>query len=222
MPDGTVFATGAKHQGETAAHTAIYTPASNSWKAGPDFPYGDEAGDEFASLLPNGHALVEANSGILYEFDGSALTAENVNVGGSAPLLVLPSGGVLIAGTEIYTGKGTYDSSWQPVITDCPATVKRGSTYTISGMQFNGLSQANAFGDELETSTNFPLVRITNDRTGDVFYARTHDHSSMAVATGSLTVSTHFDVPANAEAGASSLVVVANGIPSEPASVTVQ
>jgi len=61
-----------------------------------------------------------------------------------------------------------------------------------------GLSQANAFGDELETSTNYPLVRIRNGGTGDVFYARTHDHSSMAVATGSQTVSTNFDVPASA------------------------
>jgi hypothetical protein len=222
MPNGTVFATGATHQGETTAHTAIYSPAGNSWTAGPDFPNGDQAGDEFASLLPNGHALVEANGGTLYEFDGSNLTAEPVNVGGTAPLLLLPSGNVLVAGFEIYASNGTYQAAWQPVITDVPATVIRGSTYTISGTQFNGLSQANAFGDELETSTNYPLVRITNKRTHDVFYARTHDHSSMAVATGSQTVSTKFDVPASAQTGASSLVVVANGIPSEPVSVTVQ
>lgn len=222
MPDGTVFATGALHQGESTAHTAVYTPATNSWTAGPDFPGGDQAGDEWGALLPSGHALVEGNSGRLYEFDGSTLIAESVNVGGSAPLLLLPSGNVLVAGAEIYTGAGTYQRAWQPVITSCPASIARGSTYTISGRQFNGLSQANAFGDELETSTNYPLARITNDTTKHVFYARTHDHSSMGVATGSQTVSTHFDVPANAEPGASALVVVANGIPSRPVSVTVQ
>jgi hypothetical protein len=43
----------------------------------------------------------------------------------------------------------------------------------------------------------------------------------MGVATGSTLVSTLFDVPANTETGASSLVVVANGIASSPASVTV-
>jgi hypothetical protein len=99
--------------------------------------------------------------------------------------------------------------------------VKRGSTYQISGTQFNGLSQAAAFGDEFETSTNYPLVQITNSSTKDVFYARTHDHSTMGVATGNKTVSTSFDVPNGAETGASTLVVIANGIPSAPASITV-
>jgi hypothetical protein len=65
------------------------------------------------------------------------------------------------------------------------------------------------------------LVRITNKSTGHVFYARTHNHSTMAVATGTKIVSTSFDVPAGTETGASSLVVVANGIPSPPVSITV-
>jgi hypothetical protein len=221
MPDGTVFATGAMHQGERVAHTAIYTPGSNSWAAGPDFPNGDDAGDEFAALLPNGHALVEGTSGTLYEFDSHTLTAEPVNAGG-ATLMLLPSGSVLVGGFEIYTSKGTWQARWQPTIASYPATVARGSTYTISGTQFNGLSQANAFGDELETSTNYPLVRITNNATGDVFYARTHDHSSMGVATGSAAVSTKFDVSPGIQTGASSLVVVANGIPSDAVSITVK
>jgi hypothetical protein len=99
--------------------------------------------------------------------------------------------------------------------------VKRGSTYKISGTQFNGLSQAAAFGDEFETSTNYPLVRIKNNATGHVFYARTHNHSTMAVATGSKIVSTHFDVSSTMETGASTLEVVANGIASIPVSITV-
>jgi len=65
------------------------------------------------------------------------------------------------------------------------------------------------------------LVRITNNATGHVFYSRTHDHTSMAVASGAL-VSTHFDVPATEERGPSQLVVVANGIPSAPVAVTVE
>jgi hypothetical protein len=43
----------------------------------------------------------------------------------------------------------------------------------------------------------------------------------MAVATGNARVSTRFDVPSTAETGASTLVVVANGIPSKPVSITV-
>ena len=76
-------------------------------------------------------------------------------------------------------------------------------------------------GDELNAATNYPLVRITNVASSHVVYARTHGHSSMGVATGSTIVSTQFDVPSTAESGASTLVVVANGIASLPLSVTV-
>ncbi len=71
-------------------------------------------------------------------------------------------------------------------------------------------------------ATNYPLVRITNNATGHVFYARTHDHSTMAIATGNALVFTTFDVPAAAETGASSIQVVANGIASKPKPITVQ
>ena len=79
-----------------------------------------------------------------------------------------------------------------------------------------------AYGDENQNATNYPLVRITNKATGDVFYARTHDHSTMAVATGSLPVSTNFDVPSTMETGTSTLVVVANGIASNPVTVKIK
>ena len=82
-------------------------------------------------------------------------------------------------------------------------------------------SQGAAYGDDAQSATNHPLVRITNLATGHVFYSRTPDHSSMAVAYGGL-VSTHFDVPFSQEKGASTLVVVANGIPSAPVAVTVK
>jgi hypothetical protein len=70
-------------------------------------------------------------------------------------------------------------------------------------------------------ASNYPLVRITNTATGNVVYCKTHNHSTMGVATGSEKVSTAFDIPAGIETGASTLEVVANGIPSNPVSVTV-
>src|SRR4029077_18054727 len=99
-------------------------------------------------------------------------------------------------------------------------TAWRARKYRISVTHCNGLSQANAFGDEDETQTNYPLVRITNTASGHVFYARTHDHSTMGVATGAAIGSTHFDVSATTETGAATLEVVANGIPSAPVAVT--
>jgi hypothetical protein len=221
-PDGTVFATGATHMGASAGHTAVYQPgqdgAPGTWTAGPDFPNGDSAGDSFAALLPNGRPLVLGNSGTLYEFDGKKLIPGPVAFGS---LLVLPTGQVIVSGSEVYTSSGKAKAAWAPKITAFPASVTRGSTYKISGKQFNGLSQANAFGDEDETATNYPLVRITNQASGHVFYAKTHDHSTMGVATGKATVFTNFDVPSGMETGASSLVVVANGIPSKAVSITV-
>jgi hypothetical protein len=65
-------------------------------------------------------------------------------------------------------------------------------------------------------------VRITNGATGHVFYAHTHGHSTMGVATGGPERFQSFDVPPGAEVGASTLVVVANGIASSPVTVIVQ
>lgn len=161
------------------------------------------------------------NSGALYDWDGTNLKVDPVS--GVAPILMLPTGQAIVIGNdvEVYNPAGTYKASWAPRITKFPATVTRGSTHKISGKQFNGLSQAAAFGDEFETATNYPLVRITNKSSGHVFYAKTHDHSTMGVATGKATVSTNFDVPAGMETGASTLEVVANGIPSKAVNITV-
>jgi len=115
----------------------------------------------------------------------------------------------------------TYQANWAPTISNVPNTLVSGSTYTITGYQFNGLTQASAYGDESQNATGYPLVRITNTASGHVFYARTHDHSTMAIATGNTLVSTSFDVPANIEAGPSTLQVVANGIPSASVAVNV-
>src|SRR5262249_41011677 len=221
LADGRVFCTGSYSQAGPG-HTAIYTPSTGTWAVGPDFPNGDDAGDDFAVLLPNGHALVEGSSGRLYEFDGTHLRP---TLSAPGALMVLPTGEVLVSnGTQakVYTpANTTFRQSWAPRIRQFPATVVRGSTYPISGQQFNGLSQAASFGDELETATNYPLVRITNKATGHVFYARTHGHSTMGVATGETEVSTNFDVPTAVENGSSSLEVVANGIASDPVTITV-
>jgi hypothetical protein len=217
-PDGSVFATGSIPKGQNTAHTAIYK--NGTWTAGPDVPNHDDIGDNFGVLLPNGHVLFEGASGSLYEFDGTSITVEHLNAAGGN-LMLLPTGEVLVGGGQVYRSSGTYDPSWTPTITKSPSAVTRGTTFKITGTQFNGLSQGNSFGDELQTFTNYPLVRITNTASGHVFYARTHDHSTMGVATGAAKVWTHVDVPTGMETGASTMVVVANGIPSPPVNVTV-
>ncbi len=223
-PDRTVFCTGASDETPaTLAHTAIYDPDSGQWTEGPDFLPGDDADDASAVLLPNGNVLVSAESGVLYEFDGTSVVPTISGHGGL--LIPLPTGQVLISGraVEIYTPDPTPapDPAWAPTISGAPSRIAPGGHYAITGTQFNGLSQAEALGDELQAPTNYPLVRIVHRASGHVAYAHTHDHSSMGVATGSLVVSTTFDVPAQIDVGASDLYVVANGISSAPMPVAV-
>ena len=219
-PDGTVFVTGSLAKSATTGHTSVYHPSTKKWVVGPDFPGGDNAGDSSAVLLPSGNVLVLGNSGQLYEFNGTTLKPA---LSGYSPILILPTGQALVIGNSVgvYNSTGTVQAAWRPVITTAPTSVTHGMTYSISGKQFNGLSQAAAFGDEDETATNYPLVRITNNGSKHVFYAKTHDHTSMGVATGNLIVTTNFDVPSGIETGLSTLVVVSNGIASVPVNVTV-
>jgi len=233
-PDGTVFATGATE------HTAIYNASTGTWTVGPDFPSSAEGqlniDDGPASLLPNGNVLCDTspNGGppsYFFEFDGTNLNEvagpPNAPFDGSfyGRMLVLPTGQILFtdgsSDVEIYTSSGSYNPRWAPRIQSAPSTISHGDSYVISGHYFNGFSQGAAYGDDAQSATNYPLVRITNRATGHVFYSRTHDHSSMAVAFGGI-VSTYFDVPDDQELGISDLVVVANGIPSSPVTVNVQ
>jgi hypothetical protein len=123
---------------------------------------------------------------------------------------------------ELYTSTGAPNPSWAPAITKVPKTLMHGKSYVLSDTQLNGLSQGAAYGDDAQMASKYPLIRITNNATGHVFYARTYNHSSMAVAIGSAIVKTHFALPAGVELGASQLQVVANGIPSDPVTVTIK
>lgn len=218
-PDGSVFATGAIHQGDSRAHTSIYRPGRTAddpgtWTPGPDFAINDSADDNFAALLTNGNVLVQGTSGRLYEFDGINFTPGPFSGGG--PLLPLPTGEVLVGSSYIYTpANQNYDPAWAPHLYMGNGTIlQRGKTYAIPGQRFNGMSQAAAFGDEFQTATNYPLVRITMQATHHVFYARTHDHSTMGVQTGANLTGTHVDIPTGMESGSATFELVANGIPS--------
>ena len=106
LADGRVFCTGS-YSTTGPGHTAIYSPSTATWAVGPDFPNGDNAGDSFAALLPNGNALVEADSGNLYEFDGTNL---NPTLSAFGALMVLPTGQVLVSNgtfTQVYTPANT-------------------------------------------------------------------------------------------------------------------
>jgi hypothetical protein len=201
--------------------------------------------DAPAALLPNGNILFAAapsnwpasNSFLsgthFFELNYSDNTIAQVTDAANAAslasynfnFLLLPTGEVLVVQfgsvVQIYTPSNqNYQASWQPVVQSVPTTLRAGGTYAASGTQFSALSFGASYGDDYQSSTNFPLVRIVNNATQHVFYARTFNHSTRSVAPN-MAGSTNFKVPANIELGASTLYVVANGIPSAGTPVTI-
>ncbi len=248
LPDGRAFFVGA-NAGRTALYTAGATPtATGSWAAGPTIPM--QQGDTFplgskdgpGALLPGGKVLftagpIDGTAGNFlapsrfFEFDGTSLARVTDPPNADCPtyqgrLLPLPNGQVLWAREDkdemyAYTNTEAPQDAWRPVIDTCPRVLVPGASIRLSGRQFNGLSQAQGYGDDYAASTNYPLVRVRHLRTGAVRYCRTSGHSSMGVATGAATVSTLVDVPADLALGLSVIEVVANGIPSDPCRVNV-
>jgi Kelch motif len=237
-PNGSVVAFGA------SGHTATYWRSGNptqagTWEPGPDFPIVGgvqlNSADGPAAILPDGTILVAGGPGYtkkpatFYEYDGTKFTPEPSTLNSkntstfSGRMLVLPTGQILYTDgsndAEIYTATGTSTASWAPTITSFPSKITNKTAYSITGTQFNGLTQGAAYGDDAQMATNFPLVRVTSGK--NVYYCRTYGHSTMAVATEKEPVSTHF-VCTNIPKGAATLQVVANGIPSAAVKVAIQ
>ncbi len=242
LPNGTVFAIGA------SGNTAIYTPGAagvaGTWSNGPTlvdthnntlFPM-----DAPGVLLTDGQVLLTASPTPPCSYPGpttfflydpatnkATITTGPSNNGGACftgRFLLLPSGEVLFSnqsGTvSILPSAGGAQAAWAPTITNCPTSLILGHTYQIFGTQFNGLSQACSYGDDAQMATNYPIVRL-QDTHGNVYYLRTANHSTMAVATGTAQVSTFVSVPTNVPPGSYDLFVVANGIASASFPVTV-
>jgi hypothetical protein len=244
-PDGTVFYAGSDTCQLSAGpppvfangNTAIYNSYTGTWTPDPPFTGGNNIADGPASLEINGKVLMMASPGYgdppstFFEWDGKNLYVvpgtPNASIDGSyfGNMLMLPSGQILLTDfsddIELYNPEGSYNPEWAPFVLAYPSVVQPGGSYQIFGFRFNGMSQGAFYGDDVQAATNYPLVRITNLGSGHVFFSRTYNHSSMAVASNDL-VSTHFDVPAVQEKGFSKLEVVTNGIPSFPSFVYVK
>ena len=204
LPNGKLWGTGASSC--QAGHTALYDPVAGTWTAMADFPNKGAANDAPGATEINGNAIIgtspytnESSTPVtFYEFNSTTNAISTIPNPVNASkddsfvghLLVLPTGQILwtdfsTTGMQILTSAGTYSPSWQPTITSAPSSLTVGQTYSISGTQFNGVTTGAAYGDDFQDNTNYPLVRIVNNSTSHVFYARTHGHSTMAVQTGS-------------------------------------
>ena len=211
--------------------------------------------DSPACLLPSGKVVTAggttvplegdyfSSNAVLLEYDpsSSATTVPKLDAQPSLPsgtytyqcwFLLLPTGQLLCSAQSnsifIYTpdpASGTPQASWKPANIAAPSQMVRGLSYTISGTQINGLSQAVAYGDDGGMATNYPIVEMTNASDGATLYLRSYDFSTLGVATGNSAPadlqSCTVDIPGNLETGNWNLVVIANGIPSDPVSVQI-
>jgi hypothetical protein len=226
-----------------AAPTALYNYAAGKWSAGPVIPTVNgeqfDSADGPAALLPDGNVLFDTSACVyntplaffLYNAKSNTISPvrnianARLDTSYATRMLDLPNGQVLFNdGTNkmlVYTAGGTPDPAWAPAITGLSnTTLTPGKGGNVSGVQLAGLSSGAAYGDDVQDNTNFPIVRIANDKTGAVTYARTFNWSSVSIAPGA-TSSTDFIIPSSTPAGASTLTVVANGISSQPVPVTV-
>ncbi len=240
-PDGAVVAFSGITGGGVAG-SAIYNASNRTWASGPNLPaisgQNYNLADGAATWLPNGNILLAASPGFhsppthFFELTpGNTLfqVADASNASNESSywinFLILPTGNILktdfSSTVEIYLPSGNPNPSWAPVITSVPTILVRGQTYAIAGLQLNGLTEGSVYDDDQKSATNFPLVRIQNKITGHIFYARTFAFSTRSVAPGTFS-SANFTVPLNIEPGMSSLVAVANGIPSAEVPVTLK
>jgi hypothetical protein len=135
----------------------------------------------------------------------------------------------------VYASNTTADPN--PVMRPAPhinsisnnVLTRGNNNFVLTGSMFRGVSQGASYGDDASMATDFPIVMITNNTTGNRCFGRTHDWANLT--------STQFDLPPavtpaagwalvqracdTAGGGASTLVVIVNGKQSNAIAVTV-
>jgi len=224
--------------GGNVIKTNVYDVASNTWAAGPTPPSRLDQADGPAALEPNGKVLAMLSPGLfqggcqMLEYDPTANTLATTANPANCPadssfvghLFVTPSGQILFTDfsgrVELYTPAPGVATGATPTILASSTHLKSGSANNLLyGKQLNGLSEAVGYGDDYQGAVNFPLVRLKNTSTGNVYWALTHDESTHSIAPGTIMY-TKFDVPSIPN-GTYSLNVIAAGISSNTITVTV-
>ena len=239
LSDGRVFFIGGN------GATVYYTPSGNTspgtWAIGPHLTNYAVGWDEPVAMLVNGKVLFQTQLGpdvtppapqprTFFELDpfsnypiGTITEAPRWgdNSGVSHIMLNLPDGNGNVLVSYGNTTIRVYQPDGSPVAAGKPSinsiTPNPDGSYHLTGTKLNGISQGSSFGDDAQMDSNYPLVRLS-DASGNVYFGRTYNWSSTSVATGNRVVSTEFTLPGLLGPAPYSLVVVANGISSDPVS----
>jgi hypothetical protein len=70
-------------------------------------------------------------------------------------------------------------ASWRLAHISVPSNMSPGHSYTLTGIQINGVSQAVGYGDDAGMATNYPIVRGTRVM---VFIEPGHPHHAESIA----------------------------------------
>jgi len=250
QPNGTVFQAGANcpMAGATGTYrpnrnnwaAGPFFPPCDLPSCEGDF-YDVENGP--AALEVNGNVLVFASPGRrntpgqMFEWNSSTMSlsaAPNPPNGSNDPsirghLLMLPTGQIMFtdlsSDVELFTPAPGQYADWTPTVLlpDAITTLYQEEAAQLNGTNFNGASQNNAYGAFFQDATNYPLVQLTSTHSptnGQVYYPRTHDHSTMAVGYHGPTY-THVDLR-NIPSGTYTLEIVVNGLRSRPSATRIR
>ena len=92
--------------------------------------------------------------------------------------------------------------------------------FTLRGKQLNGQSAGASYGDDAQMNENYPIIRL-QDGSGNVFYCRTTNWSSVGVGGGATPQTVNFTLNANVIPGNYLLTVIGAGIPSMPSVIRI-
>ena len=168
--DGQVLFTADRPYGNGPTHMYDYNPVSNTIT-------------DITSTLPSGLQMELNYPG----FNTPAFPDR---------MLALPNGQVMFNASFndawVFTPGGATITTGAPTITK---VVSNGSnSYTLTGTQLNGISSGASYGDDAESDTNYPIVRLKASN-GNVYYARSTNWSLTGVQTGSAPETVNFSLP---------------------------
>ncbi len=168
---------------------------------------------------------------VFFEWDGTNLNQVRAPPNGPSDssyyghMLVLPTGQILFTDfsndVELYTSTGSPYLGLRPPRCWPRSPSLAGRRITLFGNKFNGASQANAYGDDFQDATNYPLVRITNKSHG-ASYLLPHPRPQYD---GSWVSGTHLHPCGHTRQHAyrrKHLEVVANGIASQKYPIVIE
>jgi hypothetical protein len=178
LPNGNVLVAGGWGGGSVLSSAEFYDPATNGWAVTAMMTTNRE--NHTATLLTNGKVLVAGG------------TPDGVNA---------------LASAELYDIGLGFSDAWRPQIATCTSPLSLGSSLTLTGSRFRGVSEGSS-GNSQDSPGDYPLVQLRSLETGQTTF--TMPASGTNWSTNSFTSAPVLGFPP----GWTLATVFVNGIPS--------